>query len=61
MAGLVVMEKLNVLGNRFVNGEYLDLENGRVYNCNEHSKTRSTVGGSELRPYVPQTILETPE
>lgn len=34
MAGLVVMEKLNVLGNRFVNGEYLDLENGRVYNCN---------------------------
>ncbi len=34
MPGIVLVEKLTPLGNRFVNGEYLDLENGRVYNCN---------------------------
>jgi hypothetical protein len=34
MIGIVIVEKLVPLGNRFVNGEYLDLENGRVYNCN---------------------------
>jgi len=34
MLGIIIVEKLAPLGNRFVNGEYLDLENGRVYNCN---------------------------
>jgi uncharacterized protein (DUF2147 family) len=34
MLGIIIVEKLVPLGNRFVNGEYLDLENGRVYNCN---------------------------
>lgn len=34
MAGLKIVTALKPLGTRYVDGEYLDLENGRVYNCN---------------------------